>query len=345
MIIDRILDRKGWEEDGKYDYYDPKEFYNDMMGYADMGGEEIARAMDFGEEEDVRRELCKYITDHNYNPEICKYINSVNWLTANEPPKVKKEPYWVKSHLVNPIFKYVLRRMELGEPYDYSEFAKIVKKEAKPGFHGHHPLYYAVVTYKDEKETKEVLCDMVRRNLSKFVDMDVDKICDFVNSVEWVPAKKQESKMKITVREGFDATEVGFVPCFVDDYDNGSYWDFMAGTRLEDCGFTFNANAWVDIAGVSGMEAVVKAILDGSDVLSDDFAKVSIKSFVDTDNGAASSGVKVYVTKLPDRETLAQMLLGIVGGVEKKDADALLADEVVDKLYANLYKNYNGYKE
>lgn len=345
MIIDRILDRKGWEEDGKYDYYDPKEFYNDMMSYADMGGEEIARAMDFGEEEDVQRELCKYITDHNYNPEICKYINSVNWLTANEPPKVKKEPYWVKSHGVNPIFKYVLRRMEFGEPYDYSEFAKIVKKEAKPGFHGHHPLYYAVVTYKDEKETKEVLCDMVRRNLSKFVDMDVDKICDFVNSVDWIPSKKKEDKMKITVREGFDATEVGFVPCFVDSYENGSFWDFMSGNSIEDCGFTFNVNAWLDIAGVSGREAVVKAILDGSDVLSDDFAKVALKSFVDTDNGAASSGVKVYVTTLPDRETLVQMLLGIVGGVEKKIADELLADDVVDKLYANLYKNYNSYKD
>jgi len=138
---------------------------------------------------------------------------------------------------------------------------------------------------------------------------------------------------------------VGFVPCFVDDYDNGSYWDFMSGNSIEDCGFTFNVNAWLDIAGVSDREAVVKAILDGSDVLSDDFAKVALKSFVDTDNGVASSGVKVYVTKLPDRETLAQMLLGIVGGVETKYADALLADDVVDKLYANLYKNYNGYKD
>lgn len=344
MIIDRILDRKGWEEDGKYDYYDPKEFYNDMMGYADMGGEEIARAMDFGEEEDVRRELCKYITDHNYNPEICKYINSVNWLTANEPPKVKKEPYWVKSHLVNPIFKYVLRRMEFGKPYDYSEFAKIVKKEAKPGFHGHHPLYYAVVTYKDEKETKEVLCDMVRRNLSKFNDMDVDAICDFVNSVDWIPAKKKERKMNITVKEGFDATETGFVPCFVDSYEGDWFWDFVSGPSLEDCAFSFNLDAWAALAGIEDKD-VVNRLLQNTDMLSEDFAKVSIKSFVDTDNGAASSGVKVYVTTLPDRETLVQMLLGIVGGVKTKYTDALLSDEVVDKLYNDLYKNYNSYKD
>lgn len=352
MIIDRILDRKGWEEDGKYDYYDPKEFYNDMMGYADMGGEEIARAMDFGEEEDVRRELCKYITDHNYNPEICKYINSVNWLTANEPPKVNKEPYWVKSHLVNPIFKYVLRRMELGEPYDYSEFAKIVKKEAKPGFHGHHPLYYAVVTYKDEKETKEVLCDMVRRNLSKFVDMDVDKICDFVNSVDWVPAKKKESKVKITVREGFDAIETGFVPCFVDSYEGDWFWDFVSGPSLEDCAFSFNLDAWAALAGIED-KAIVNRLLQNTDMLSEDFAKVSIKSFNVSAGGYASSGVNTYVTKLPDRETLAQMLKDCVEnvlnihleGLTEDVKQALLSDEVVDKLYNDLYKNYNGYKD
>lgn len=150
--------------------------------------------------------------------------------------------------------------------------------------------------------------------------------------------------MKITVREGFDATEVGFVPCFVDSYDGDWLWDFVSGPSLEDCAFSFNLDAWVALAGIKD-KAIVNRLLQNTDMLSEDFAKVSIKSFVDTDNGAASSGVKVYVTKLPDKETLAQMLLGIVGGVETKYADALLSDEVVDKLYNDLYKNYNGYKD
>jgi hypothetical protein len=28
----------------------------------------------------VKRELCKYIKDNEYNMELCEYINSVNWL-------------------------------------------------------------------------------------------------------------------------------------------------------------------------------------------------------------------------------------------------------------------------
>lgn len=341
MIIDRILDRKGWEEDGKYDYYDPKEFYNDMMGYADMGGEEIARAMDFGEEEDVRRELCKYITDHNYNPEICKYINSVNWLTANEPPKVKKEPYWVKSHLVNPIFKYVLRRMEFGEPYDYSEFAKIVKKEARPGFHGHHPLYYAVVTYKDEKETKEVLCDMVRRNLSKFNGMDVDAICDYVNSVDWIPSKKTE-----------DYDESGYVPCIVDSYAGDWLWDFSGGNSLDDCGFAFNVDKWVALAGIADKD-VVRRLVENNDMLSEEFARVAIKSFSVSAGGFYSDGVRTSVEDLPGRNELADMLKDCVdnvlnihrGGLAEDIEQALLSDEVVDKMYDELYDTYHNYEE
>lgn len=150
--------------------------------------------------------------------------------------------------------------------------------------------------------------------------------------------------MKITVKEGLDAIETGFVPCFVDSYEGDWFWDFVSGPSLEDCAFSFNVSAWAALAGIKD-KAIVNRLLQNTDMLSGDFAKVSLKSFVNTDNGAASSGVKVYVTMLPDRETLAQMLLGIVGGVETKYADALLADDVVGKLYANLYKNYNGYKD
>ena len=83
MIIDCILDRKGFEEDGVMDYYNPRDFYWSMMSYGsmDMGnGYDIARAMDGGNEDDVRRELCKYIDDNKYSPEIKDYINSVEWI-------------------------------------------------------------------------------------------------------------------------------------------------------------------------------------------------------------------------------------------------------------------------
>jgi hypothetical protein len=53
------------------------------MEYGGVFGEiafKIARAMDMGEEEDIKRELRNYIIEQGYNPEICDYINSVNWL-------------------------------------------------------------------------------------------------------------------------------------------------------------------------------------------------------------------------------------------------------------------------
>lgn len=81
MIIDMILDRKGWEEEGVMDYYNPRQFYHHMMEYGGSGFN-IACAMDYGEEEDVKRELCKYIDNNNYNPQIKEYVNSVEWLKA-----------------------------------------------------------------------------------------------------------------------------------------------------------------------------------------------------------------------------------------------------------------------
>lgn len=74
MIIDLILDRK----DG-FTEYDPKNFFNDCMDYHGTG-DGITRAMDSGREEDVKRELCRYIIRNHYNTEICNYINSVNWI-------------------------------------------------------------------------------------------------------------------------------------------------------------------------------------------------------------------------------------------------------------------------
>lgn len=79
MIIDLILDRKMSSEDD----YDPNIFYLKIMEYTDIFPDlsnPISRAMDEGEEEDVRSELCDYIDKCGYNPEIKDYIKSVRWL-------------------------------------------------------------------------------------------------------------------------------------------------------------------------------------------------------------------------------------------------------------------------
>jgi hypothetical protein len=94
MLIDLILERK----DGFK--YNPETFYRDAMQYSgtfDGIADAITRAMDEGTEEDVKKALCKYVLDNDYNPEICDYINSVTWLEADleevliEPKKGKKE--------------------------------------------------------------------------------------------------------------------------------------------------------------------------------------------------------------------------------------------------------------
>lgn len=76
MIIDCILDRQDLE---MFEEYIPHDFYLEMMKY----GEEsypITRAMDNGDEENVKKALCDYIDRNDYNPTIKDYINSVEWL-------------------------------------------------------------------------------------------------------------------------------------------------------------------------------------------------------------------------------------------------------------------------
>ena len=73
MIIDLILNRK----DGQA--YNPKKFYNDVLNYGEQG-QEIAKALDSGEAEDIKRELNAYIMKNDYNPAICEWVNLVNWL-------------------------------------------------------------------------------------------------------------------------------------------------------------------------------------------------------------------------------------------------------------------------
>jgi hypothetical protein len=73
MIIDLILNRQAGGE------YNPKEFYNEVMQYGDIG-HKISGALDDLAENDVKKALCNYIINNDYNAEICNYINSTNWL-------------------------------------------------------------------------------------------------------------------------------------------------------------------------------------------------------------------------------------------------------------------------
>lgn len=75
MVIDLILDRRDGEA------YVANNFYDDCIGYENF---EIARAMDCGTEEDVKRVLCSYIDDGDYNPQIKDFVNSVEWLVDDE---------------------------------------------------------------------------------------------------------------------------------------------------------------------------------------------------------------------------------------------------------------------
>lgn len=81
MIIDLILDREFDEKQGKR--YSADKFYRECMEYNSIFSgiaDGITRAMDFGKESDVRRELCNYVTENGYSPTICDYINSREWL-------------------------------------------------------------------------------------------------------------------------------------------------------------------------------------------------------------------------------------------------------------------------
>ena len=79
MVIDIILDRmsdvkEGWDN---WDYDKAKKLYN---AADDTSIPDLVYALDYLEEDDVKRELCKYIDDQGYRPSIKKFVNSVDWL-------------------------------------------------------------------------------------------------------------------------------------------------------------------------------------------------------------------------------------------------------------------------
>lgn len=90
MIIDKILDRK----DGVG--YSARDLYDYCTGLNILNSEDIARALDSGENYDIQRELCKYIHLGGYNPEICNYINSVDWLQDEEASNKISFEMWLQ---------------------------------------------------------------------------------------------------------------------------------------------------------------------------------------------------------------------------------------------------------
>lgn len=74
MLIDLILDRRAGDE------YSAREMYYYLMDDVFDFYRDIAKVMDEGTEEDVKKALCDYVMSEGYNPDICNYINSVNWL-------------------------------------------------------------------------------------------------------------------------------------------------------------------------------------------------------------------------------------------------------------------------
>ncbi len=81
MIIDIILDRKEGEEVGEE--YDARAFYNaisEWVGLNPFFAVDIATAMDYGTNEDIRAALCRYIDAGGYDPALKDWINSREWV-------------------------------------------------------------------------------------------------------------------------------------------------------------------------------------------------------------------------------------------------------------------------
>lgn len=88
MIVDLILDRKDKAFDARVGLdekslnYNAHDFYMACMGYGRLA-DDITRAMDFGEEEHVKKALCQYIERQEYNPVISDYIQKLDWLNKS----------------------------------------------------------------------------------------------------------------------------------------------------------------------------------------------------------------------------------------------------------------------
>ena len=87
MIIDVILDRK----EGAIDYA-PETHLKAIYDYAtDAGMSDIARALDSGNEDDVKAALMCYISTCGYPLDLLDYIASVRWTSEDDATAVAAE--------------------------------------------------------------------------------------------------------------------------------------------------------------------------------------------------------------------------------------------------------------
>lgn len=87
MIIDVILDRR----DGAIDY-DAQTHLKAIYDYAtDAGMTDIARALDSGNENDIKAALMRYITVCGYPSALLDYIASVRWTSEDDATAVAAE--------------------------------------------------------------------------------------------------------------------------------------------------------------------------------------------------------------------------------------------------------------
>jgi hypothetical protein len=71
MIIDKILDKRDGDKVKLSDIYNQAMIWE--MDY-------VSRALDSGDENDIKKALCDYIDNNNYNPSIKDFIMKATWL-------------------------------------------------------------------------------------------------------------------------------------------------------------------------------------------------------------------------------------------------------------------------
>ena len=154
MVIDYILDRKNGSP------YNAGDFYRYAMKESNCFNglfDALIRAMDFGEEEDVRNALKKYIKEQGYNMQICKFIDSVKWLEDDkgQPPKARDfaELSWCDEDIKNALeyLDWEASEDNIDEVYQEIDEEDFVEVMCEAGW---HYIYNIICHLSDEGRLK-----------------------------------------------------------------------------------------------------------------------------------------------------------------------------------------------
>lgn len=154
MIIDLILDRYNGAA------YNAKQFYTDVLDYENTLelSYDITIAMDYANNEEVQKTLCKYIDDNNYNANIKAFINAVNWL-ADDAGKDYTALYPLNNHVYN---------SDLGH----------IKQCAVCAAIAHQEIQNIDINAHIQKKTKEVFTDEFMKALQNNLSYNIGKLID-----------------------------------------------------------------------------------------------------------------------------------------------------------------------